>query len=69
MPYLNLKPNHKPVRGTFSNFTNLMRDAIHPNNLDDKTYIPYLIKQVISVSLETVDIVENLPSLEIIETK
>ena len=38
-----------------------------PNNLDDETYILRLIKQVISVSLETVQIVENLPPLEIIE--
>ncbi|MCO5190294.1 MAG: hypothetical protein M9918_19160, partial [Anaerolineae bacterium] len=40
-----------------------------PNNLDDETYILRLIKQVISVSLETVDIVENLPPLEIVEPK
>ena len=38
-----------------------------PNNLDDETYILRLIKQVISVSLETVEIVENLPPLAIIE--
>lgn len=38
-----------------------------PNNLDDETYILRLIKQVITVSLETVTIVENLPPLEIIE--
>ncbi len=40
-----------------------------PNNLDDETYILRLIKQVISVSLETVEIVENLSPLEIIEPK
>jgi predicted helicase len=38
-----------------------------PNNLDDETYILRLIKQVITVSLETVNIVNNLPPLEIIE--
>lgn len=38
-----------------------------PNNLDDETYILRLIKQVISVSIETVEIVNNLPPLEIIE--
>ncbi len=39
-----------------------------PNNLDDETYILRLIKQVITVSLETVEIVNNLPPLEIIES-
>lgn len=67
MPYLNLKTTHKLVRGTFSNFTNLMRDVINPNNLNDKICILYLIKQAITVSLETVEIVNNLPPLEIIE--
>ncbi len=38
-----------------------------PNNLDDETYILRLIKQVITVSLDTVEIVQNLPPLEIIE--
>ena len=38
-----------------------------PNNLEDETYILRLIKQVISVSLETVEIVNNLPPLEIVE--
>ncbi len=38
-----------------------------PNNLDDETYILRLIKQVITVSLETVEIVNNLPPLEIME--
>ena len=38
-----------------------------PNNLDDETYILRLIKQVITVSLETVEIVNNLPPLDIIE--
>ncbi|MCB9421259.1 MAG: hypothetical protein H6667_15765 [Ardenticatenaceae bacterium] len=38
-----------------------------PNNLDDETYILRLIKQVISVSLETVNIVENLRPLEILD--
>ena len=37
-----------------------------PNNLDDETYILRLIKQVITVSLETVEIVNNLPPLEIL---
>ncbi len=40
-----------------------------PNNLDDETYILRLIKQVITVSLETVEIVNNLPPLEIIEQR
>ena len=39
-----------------------------PNNLDDETYILRLIKQVITVSLETVEIVNNLPPLDIIDT-
>ena len=43
MPYLNLKTTYKPVCVTLSNFSNLMRDAINPNNLDDKTYTPYPI--------------------------
>lgn len=36
-----------------------------PNNPDDETYILRLIKQVITVSLETVEIVNALPPLEI----
>ena len=35
-----------------------------PNRADDPQYIVKLIGKVISVSLETVDIVENLPALE-----
>ncbi|NET75255.1 type ISP restriction/modification enzyme [Okeania sp. SIO1F9] len=35
-----------------------------PNRLDDEQYIVRLIGQVITVSLETVDIVNNLPSLK-----
>ncbi len=35
-----------------------------PNRLDDEQYIVRLIGQVITVSLETVDIVNNLPLLE-----
>ncbi|MDJ0516089.1 MAG: N-6 DNA methylase [Trichodesmium sp. MO_231.B1] len=35
-----------------------------PNRLDDEQYIVRLIGQVITVSLETVDIVDNLPSLD-----
>ena len=35
-----------------------------PNRLDDEQYIVRLIGQVITVSLETVDIVDNLPSLK-----
>lgn len=44
-----------------------------PNNLDDdgepfgSLYILRLVKQVITVSLETVEIVNNLPPLNIIE--
>ena len=34
-----------------------------PNRADDPQYIVKLIGQVITVSLETVDIVENLPAL------
>jgi predicted helicase len=34
-----------------------------PNRLDDEEYIVRLIKQVITVSLETVKIVKNLPDL------
>ena len=34
-----------------------------PNRADDPQYIVKLIGQVITVSLETVDIVENLPTL------
>jgi len=36
-----------------------------PNRLDDKEYIVRLIKQVITVSLETVKIVTSLPDLGI----
>lgn len=36
-----------------------------PNRLDDEEYIVRLIRQVITVSLETVQIVNNLPSLGI----
>ncbi|MEI2608277.1 MAG: type ISP restriction/modification enzyme [Candidatus Promineifilaceae bacterium] len=39
----------------------------NPNNPDDETYILRLIKQVITVSLETVTVVNNLPFLDIIE--
>ncbi len=38
-----------------------------PNNPDDEQYIVRLVKQVITVSLETVRIVRGLPSLEIDE--
>lgn len=34
-----------------------------PNRLDDEEYIVRLIKKVITVSLETVKIVKNLPDL------
>ena len=37
-----------------------------PNNPDDETYILRLIKQVITVSMETVEIVKGLPRLEIV---
>ncbi len=36
-----------------------------PNNLDDEQYIVHLIGQVITVSLETVKIVKNLPALNL----
>lgn len=36
-----------------------------PNDLDDETYIVRLIKQVITVSLETVEIVNALPALDV----
>lgn len=36
-----------------------------PNNVEDETYIVRLIKQVVTVSVETVAIVESLPPLEI----
>ena len=35
-----------------------------PNRADDPQYIVKLIGKVITVSLETVDIVENLPALQ-----
>ena len=38
-----------------------------PNRADDETYIVDLIRKVISVSLETVAIVERLSGLEITE--
>ncbi len=38
-----------------------------PNTLDDERTIVRLIGQVITVSLETVEIVEALPPLEIVE--
>ncbi|MBI1879246.1 MAG: DNA helicase, partial [Chloroflexi bacterium] len=37
-----------------------------PNNLEDEQYIVRLVGQVITVSLETVEIVKSLPGLEII---
>jgi predicted helicase len=40
-----------------------------PNNPDDETYILRLIKQVITVSLETVEIVNGLPQLEIVTSE
>ncbi len=36
-----------------------------PNRLDDEEYIVRLIKQVITISLETVQIVKNLPDLDL----
>ncbi len=36
-----------------------------PNNLDDEQYIVRLVGQVITVSLETVEIVKNLPELNL----
>jgi predicted helicase len=44
-----------------------MASTNDPNNLEDETYILRLIKQVITVSLETVQIVNNLPPLDIIQ--
>ncbi|MBD2294302.1 DEAD/DEAH box helicase [Anabaena sphaerica FACHB-251] len=38
-----------------------------PNRLDDEEYIVRLIKQVITVSLETVEIVNNLPDLGLVK--
>jgi predicted helicase len=38
-----------------------------PNNPDDETYILRLVKQVITVSLETVEIVNALPALDILD--
>ena len=38
-----------------------------PNRPEDETYVLRLVKQVITVSLETVAIVEGLPAMEIIE--
>jgi predicted helicase len=38
-----------------------------PNNLDDEQYIKRLIGQVITVSLETVEIVKSLPELHFME--
>ena len=40
-----------------------------PNREDDPQYIVRLIRQVITVSLETVDIVEGLPELDILKIK
>jgi len=40
-----------------------------PNNPDDETYILRLIKQVITVSLETVEIVKGLRPLEIVSSE
>jgi predicted helicase len=36
-----------------------------PNREDDPQYIVKLIKKVVTVSLETVDIVKGLPSLDL----
>jgi len=41
----------------------LSKDTNDPNRLDDEEYIVRLIKQVITVSLETVKIVKGLPDL------
>jgi predicted helicase len=38
-----------------------------PNNLEDETYILRLIKQVVTITLETVRLVESLPPLEVVE--
>jgi len=38
--------------------------ASDPNRLDDEQYILRLIGQVITVSVETIKIINNLPSLE-----
>lgn len=40
-----------------------------PNRLDDEEYIVRLIKQVITISLETVQIVKNLPDLGLPKNK
>lgn len=70
MQTLNLKPNHKAVRdyytalGQTQQLSGITND---PNRADDETYILRLIKQVITVSLETVAIVNALPPLEIVE--
>lgn len=60
MQTLNLKPNHKAVRDYYAALgqTQQLSDITNdPNRPDDETYILRLIKQVITVSLETVAIV------------
>lgn len=67
MQTLTLKPNHiiDQYQVSTDKRSGISND---PNRPDDETYIVRLIKQVISVSLETVNIVQNLPPLEILET-
>lgn len=77
MPTLNLKPTHKPIQEYYAALDWVIdqyqvktdgRSGISndPNNPDDETYILRLIKQVITVSLETVEIVNNLPALDLL---
>ncbi|HRQ40864.1 MAG TPA: hypothetical protein PLD25_23365 [Chloroflexota bacterium] len=71
MQTLNLKPNHKAVRDYYAALGQTQQLSGHtndPSHADDQTCIVRLIKQIITVSLETVNIVQNLPPLEILET-
>jgi predicted helicase len=56
---LSIKPTHKAVL-SYDKRSGIVND---PNNPDDPEYIVKLIGKVVTVSVETVDIVNNLPAL------
>ena len=45
----------------------ILEHILHPNNADDPQAIVRLVKQVIAVSVETVQIVAALPALVVVE--
>jgi predicted helicase len=57
---LSIKPTHKAIL-SYDKRSDIVND---PNNPDDPEYIVKLIGKVVTVSIETVDIIKKLPGSE-----